>query len=88
MLCRDDGLMHHVGAHDAVMVCNSVVISPPRLPLILVVACMFPTNLIWEGVGVQAGDELTISYIDLELPRSARREALKRHFNFDCVCTR
>ena len=37
---------------------------------------------------LQAGEPLTISYIDLELPRSARQLELKSNFFFDCKCTR
>ena len=37
---------------------------------------------------VQVGDELTISYIDLDVPRSARRASLRRLFHFDCDCER
>lgn len=36
----------------------------------------------------QAGEALTISYIDLELPRSARQLELKTSFFFDCKCSR
>lgn len=39
-------------------------------------------------VGLQAGEALTISYIDLELPRSARQLELKTCFFFDCKCIR
>ncbi|KAL3159851.1 hypothetical protein ABBQ38_010252 [Trebouxia sp. C0009 RCD-2024] len=38
--------------------------------------------------GLQAGEALTISYIDLELPRSARQLELKTCFFFDCKCVR
>lgn len=37
---------------------------------------------------VQAGQELCISYIDLEPPRSSRRSELQKYFRFDCVCSR
>ena len=37
---------------------------------------------------MQAGEPLTISYIDLELPRSARQLELKTCFFFDCKCVR
>lgn len=36
----------------------------------------------------QAGEELTISYIDLELPRSERRHQLSKFFYFQCTCSR
>ncbi|KAK9811310.1 hypothetical protein WJX72_001575 [[Myrmecia] bisecta] len=54
--------------------------------------CMVVRDAGWATVtaqqDVKAGEELTISYIDLELPRSARREALKAGFFFDCNCSR
>jgi hypothetical protein len=37
---------------------------------------------------LQEGEELTISYIDLQLPRSARRDLLRKDFNFLCECVR
>jgi len=37
---------------------------------------------------VEAGEELCISYIDLEPPRSARRAELLKCFHFHCQCTR
>ena len=37
---------------------------------------------------MQAGEHLTISYIDLNLPVSARREELRRGFYFECHCSR
>ncbi|KAL3157833.1 hypothetical protein ABBQ32_012253 [Trebouxia sp. C0010 RCD-2024] len=37
---------------------------------------------------IKAGEPLTISYIDLELPRSARQLELKTCFFFDCKCAR
>ncbi|KAL0020473.1 hypothetical protein WJX77_008581 [Trebouxia sp. C0004] len=37
---------------------------------------------------IKAGEALTISYIDLELPRSARQLELKTSFFFDCKCIR
>lgn len=37
---------------------------------------------------MQAGEELLISYIDLELPRSARRAHLLKYFHFECGCPR
>ncbi|KAL0037294.1 hypothetical protein WJX79_000145 [Trebouxia sp. C0005] len=37
---------------------------------------------------IKAGEALTISYIDLELPRSARQLELKTSFFFDCKCVR
>ena len=44
---------------------------------------------LWHLIfGLQAGEALTISYIDLELPRSARQLELKTCFFFDCKCIR
>ncbi|OTA97937.1 hypothetical protein M434DRAFT_391545 [Hypoxylon sp. CO27-5] len=37
---------------------------------------------------IKKGEEIEISYIDVTLPRSQRREALKTRYNFDCVCPR
>ena len=37
---------------------------------------------------MQAGEELTISYIDVGQPRSARRRALRSSFFFLCACNR
>ena len=37
---------------------------------------------------VQEGAELTISYIDINLPLSARRHELQRNFFFLCTCPR
>lgn len=37
---------------------------------------------------LQAGEELTISYIDLGLPRSERRHLLSKFFYFQCTCGR
>jgi hypothetical protein len=37
---------------------------------------------------MQAGEELTISYIDVDQPRSARRHALHSSFFFLCTCDR
>ncbi|KAI1412606.1 SET domain-containing protein [Hypoxylon sp. FL1857] len=37
---------------------------------------------------IKPGEEIEISYIDIFLPRSRRREALKTRYNFDCVCPR
>ena len=34
------------------------------------------------------GDELTISYIDTQLPRAARQRLLATHYHFDCGCER
>ena len=42
----------------------------------------------FKNAGMQAGEALTISYIDLELPRSARQLELKTSFFFDCKCVR
>ena len=38
--------------------------------------------------GLQEGAELTISYIDVNLPLSARRRELQRNFFFHCRCFR
>src|ERR1700761_9331522 len=35
---------------------------------------------------IAAGEEITISYIDVEQPRKDRLEELKRRYNFDCTC--
>jgi hypothetical protein len=37
---------------------------------------------------MQEGDELTISYIDVGLPLSARRDELRKNFFFVCSCER
>ena len=37
---------------------------------------------------VQKGQELTIAYCDLQQPRTARQKQLRRHYNFDCACSR
>ena len=37
---------------------------------------------------MQAFEQLTISYIDLNQPVSARREDLRRGFYFECCCPR
>uniref|UniRef100_A0A7S1X866 SET domain-containing protein n=1 Tax=Tetraselmis chuii TaxID=63592 RepID=A0A7S1X866_9CHLO len=39
-------------------------------------------------VPICAGDELCLSYIDTDLPRSERRKQLNRMFFFDCDCPR
>lgn len=36
----------------------------------------------------QAGEPLTITYIDLEQPRASRQAALQRNFFFSCECDR
>ena len=37
---------------------------------------------------LRAGDEICLSYVDLQLPVEARRRKLKRLFFFDCRCAR
>lgn len=37
---------------------------------------------------VQEGEELTIPYVDVRLPREERREKLRKNFAFDCACRR
>ncbi len=41
-----------------------------------------------DGLVVQEGEELTISYIDLGLPPSARGDELRKNFFFECTCDR
>ena len=36
----------------------------------------------------RAGDEVTLSYIDTDMPRSERQKTLKRNFSFVCSCPR
>lgn len=45
-------------------------------------------SMILYIAGMQAGEALTISYIDLELPRSARQLELGTCFFFNCKCVR
>ncbi|KAJ7029987.1 hypothetical protein C8F04DRAFT_962173 [Mycena alexandri] len=35
---------------------------------------------------IQAGEEITIGYTDIEFPRAQRRQVLATKFNFDCGC--
>lgn len=37
---------------------------------------------------VHPGDELTVSYVDFNLPRRARRQALRDGYGFWCVCAK
>lgn len=37
---------------------------------------------------IHPGDELMVSYVDFNLPRRARRQALRDGYGFWCVCTR
>ena len=37
---------------------------------------------------VAQGEELTIAYVDTNLPRSARQKHLRACYHFDCACTR
>ena len=37
---------------------------------------------------VARGEELTIAYVDTNLPRSARQKHLRACYHFDCACTR
>jgi hypothetical protein len=41
-----------------------------------------------EKLGSQKGEEVTICYIDANLPRPARQEVLLRQFYFTCSCVR
>lgn len=35
---------------------------------------------------IRAGEEITVAYVDPDLPRDERREKLKHMYNFDCEC--
>ncbi|KIM81176.1 hypothetical protein PILCRDRAFT_503829 [Piloderma croceum F 1598] len=35
---------------------------------------------------IRAGEEITVAYVDPDLPRDERREKLKYMYNFDCEC--
>lgn len=37
---------------------------------------------------ISAGAELTVSYVELDQPVAARRQALRRQYSFDCNCVR
>ena len=37
---------------------------------------------------VEAGEEITITYVDLFATRAARRDELRRRYHFECVCER
>jgi hypothetical protein len=37
---------------------------------------------------IPAGSELTISYVDMKLPRAIRRQALRDGYGFWCECVR
>lgn len=37
---------------------------------------------------IHPGDELTVSYVDFNLPRRARRQALRDGYGFWCVCSK
>ncbi len=37
---------------------------------------------------VRAGEELCVTYIDVDLPRSARQQLLRKQFCFTCACPR
>ncbi len=37
---------------------------------------------------IRAGEEVNISYIDVDVPRSSRQITLKKAYNFTCCCAR
>jgi len=41
-----------------------------------------------EGDTLPAGEEVTISYVSVSLPRPNRRAQLSREYHFDCSCAR
>lgn len=45
-------------------------------------------GFVFTQADVQTGEELCISYIDLEPPRASRRSELLKFFHFDCECSR
>lgn len=38
--------------------------------------------------GIQPGEELTISYVNMKMPRDERRQALREGYGFWCACDR
>lgn len=46
------------------------------------------TMLIETQEAVAEGDELTIAYVDVNLPRGARQKHLRACYHFDCACPR
>ncbi|GAB4821965.1 hypothetical protein N2152v2_009011 [Parachlorella kessleri] len=48
----------------------------------------FKTATVATQRAIKAGEELTISYMDIDLPRSARRNHLQKFFHFSCECSR
>jgi SET domain-containing protein len=37
---------------------------------------------------LNSGDELTIAYVNEQLPRAERRARLREHYGFECACRR